>query len=140
MGKQLQAYLYEHIPITKAMGVQVEHASLDKVVLWAPLRENINHKSTVFGGSLHAALTLACWCMVYMHVRHMHVHHLHPQIVITKSEASYRVPVDGDFRAKCDAPPMHEWQKFQNMLQTKGKGRIPLTATIVHNSQVAVEY
>jgi len=49
----LEDYLWEHIPISKAMGVRVDSASLEKVILEAPFTNNINHKKTVFGGSLH---------------------------------------------------------------------------------------
>ncbi len=35
MEKKIQAYLYEHIPIAKAMGIQVEQAARGKVVFRA---------------------------------------------------------------------------------------------------------
>lgn len=90
----LKTYLQSHIPISEAMGVCVEHASKEKVILTAPFANNINHKKTVFGGSLHAVATLACWSLLHLNLEEV-------QIVITRSEVDYRAPVDGDFKAEC---------------------------------------
>ncbi|SFK43726.1 thioesterase domain-containing protein, putative [Methylophaga sulfidovorans] len=54
--EQLQQYLYQHIPLSAAMQVSVDHVSDEKVILRAPLTPNINYHETVFGGS---ASTLA---------------------------------------------------------------------------------
>ena len=48
---ELQTYLHQHIPLSQAMQVTVMEASLQQVVLTAPLVPNINHRETVFGGS-----------------------------------------------------------------------------------------
>jgi thioesterase domain-containing protein len=45
----LQQYLHEHIPLSKAMSVKVVSVDLDTVMLSAPLQPNINHRETVFG-------------------------------------------------------------------------------------------
>ncbi|MGE3318012.1 MAG: YiiD C-terminal domain-containing protein [Candidatus Berkiella sp.] len=50
--KTIQHYLSEHIPITQALGIKVELLSDNEVIVSAPLDHNINHKKTVFGGSL----------------------------------------------------------------------------------------
>ena len=138
MEKQIEAYLYKNIPIAKAMGIQVKHASLQKVILFAPIANNINHKSTVFGGSLHAVATLACWSLVYVHVKEAGDEHV--QIVITKSEVVYHAPVDADFTVECSSPENSVWQKFLKMLHSKGKARIQLSAKIYHNNRLCVEY
>ena len=138
MEKQIEAYLYQHIPIAEAMGIQVKQASADKVVLFAPLANNINHKSTVFGGSLHAVATLACWSLVYVRLKEVSAEHV--QIVITKSEIVYHAPVDADFTVECISPESSVWHKFIKMLLSKGKARIQLSAKIYHNNQLCVEY
>lgn len=136
--KQIKEYLYKHIPISQAMGIEVQQASLDKVALFAPIANNINHKSTVFGGSLHAVATLACWSLLYLHVKK--VGGKPPQIVITKSEILYHAPVEADFIAECVAPESADLERFLKMLQAKGKARIHLAATISDNNRVCVEY
>ncbi|OIQ94447.1 putative thioesterase [mine drainage metagenome] len=50
----LQDYLHGHIPLSKAMAVEVRTASPKGFCLVAPLTPNINHRDTVFGGSASA--------------------------------------------------------------------------------------
>src|SRR5438445_9511868 len=136
MEKQLEAYLCKHIPLTQAMGIQVQQASLDKVILFAPFANNINHKKTVFGGSLHAVATLACWSLLYVNIKEAGSEHV--QIVITKSDVEYLAPVDADFTAECVMPDTAVWQRFLKMLHAKGKARIHLAAKIYHKDRLAV--
>lgn len=132
---ELESYLYHHIPISQAIGIKVVHASTDRVELSAPFSNNINHKKTVFGGSLHAVATLACWCLLHMHLKAENA-----QIVIAKSEISYLAPVDADFTATCTMPEEPIWSRFTKMLKSKGKARIQLSATIRHKDRLCVEY
>ena len=136
MEKQLEAYLYQHIPITKAMGICVEYASPDKIIVTAPFATNINHKKTVFGGSLHAVATMACWCLLHVNLKE----DKQIQIVITNSNVDYLAPVDGNFKAECVMPEKQEWQRFMQILLSKGRARIKLSAKIYHNDRLAVDY
>ncbi len=138
MKEDLLYYLNEHIPIAKAMGVEVVHASPDKVVLFAPHANNVNHKRTVFGGSLHAIATLACWSLVHLNLQHGSETPYH--IVITHSEVDYLAPVDADFTITCLKPPESEWHRFMKILQAKGKSRITLSAQLQHKDKLCVDY
>lgn len=131
----LEEYLYQHIPITQAMGIKVQEANSQKVILFAPFANNINHQKTVFGGSLHAVATLACWSLI-----HLNLNNPKAQIVITNSEVDYLAPVDGDFIAECTMPEANVWERFLHILQAKGKARILLSAKINHNHKLAVDY
>lgn len=133
MKEILESYLLQHIPISAAMGVKVESASNEQVILSAPFFNNINHKNTVFGGSLHAVATLACWSL-------LHVNLSGAQIVIASSEICYKAPVAADFKAECRMPDLLEWERFQKILQKKGKARIKLNAKIFQGSQLGVDY
>ena len=53
-NQAIQAYLYEQIPLSKAIQVQIKEIKPNSVILTAPLQPNINHRSTVFGGSASA--------------------------------------------------------------------------------------
>ncbi len=138
MEKKLQEYLHTHIPISQAMGVEVQNASLEKVILFAPFSKNINHKETVFGGSLHAVATLACWSLLYVNIEHDIKDHIH--IVITHSDVSYLAPVDTNFTAECCLPEKTQWDRFLKILRAKGKARVQLSATIYNKNRLAVEY
>ena len=55
----IQANLYEQIPLSKAIAVQVVEVTNNSVILTAPLQPNINHRLTVFGGSASALAILS---------------------------------------------------------------------------------
>lgn len=136
--ESLQNYLYANIPITQAIEVNVELASLGQVILSAPFAKNFNHQKTIFGGSLHSLATLSCWSLLYLNVKALNLGPV--DIVITHSSIAYKVPVKADFKALCLFPKGDTWQRFIHMLRVKGKARIALSATIVQNGQLAVDY
>jgi thioesterase domain-containing protein len=132
--KTLEDYLLKHIPITKAMGIKVASASNEKIVLSAPFANNINHKKTVFGGSLNAVAILACWCLMHVNLpKGM-------QIVIASSEIAYPAPVAADFTAECEMPADSEWEQFLKVLAKKGRGRLKLKAQIVQEGRLCVAF
>ena len=133
----LENYLLQHIPISTAIGIKVASASSQQVILSAPFLNNINHKNTVFGGSLHAVATLACWSLLHMNLLGSEGN---IQIVIASSEVFYTVPVISDFKAECCMPDTLEWERFQKILQRKGKARLKLYAKIFQDSQLCVNY
>lgn len=135
--KQLESYLHQHIPISKAIGIRALHASIDKVILTAPFSNNINHKKTVFGGSLHAVATLTCWSLLYINLKNKN---LKNQIVITQSETIYHLPVDSDFKVESILPDPEDWQRFIKILNAKKKSRIHLSAHLYHKERLCVSY
>jgi len=133
----LASYLAEHIPITMALGVEIRQATPERVLLSAPFKPNINHKNTIFGGSLHAVATLSCWSMLFIHLKKWAVP---MEIVILRSEVDYLMPVTMDFEAECRFPASDAWMKFEKVLMKKGKAKIALTATIYQKGRLAVNY
>ena len=57
-ARELEAYLHDRIPLSRAMAIAVVEAGPERVRLAAPLAPNINHRDTVFGGSA-ASLAMA---------------------------------------------------------------------------------
>ena len=62
---ELEQYLHEHIPLSKAMQVSVLAAEEAAVLLAAPLAPNINHRATVFGGSASAVAIFSAWLLLH---------------------------------------------------------------------------
>ena len=135
--EQLQSYINEHIPIAKALGFKIDTLSDNKVIAWAPFAENVNHKMTVFGGSLHAVATLTCWCLMYQMLFDRLVE---VEIVIAHSEVDYLQPVTADFRCEAVKATLGDWDKFWQILSRKGKARMILDAQIFQSGQLAVKY
>ena len=138
MEKTLEDYLYQHIPLSCALGIHVDLASSQKVILSAPFANNINHKKTVFGGSLHAVATLTCWSLLYINLKK--ASEAPVEIVIAKSDVSYLAPVISDFKVECLIPDHTTWQHFLKTLHSKGKARIHLSATIHQQDRLCVDY
>ncbi|MBW8310382.1 MAG: thioesterase domain-containing protein [Candidatus Paracaedibacteraceae bacterium] len=134
---QLETYLYEHIPLSVALGVKAVEASCHQVVLTAPMTPNINHKQTAFGGSLHAVATLACWSLMYLNLKEFP--HF-TDIVISKSEVNYICPVTTDFTVECSIENQSDWLKVESILYKKGIGRLRLNAKIYQDGKLAVDY
>jgi thioesterase domain-containing protein len=138
LKKSLQEYLLEHIPISSAMGITVDSASTQKIILSAPISNNINHKKTVFGGSLHAVATLACWSLLHLNLKNIIDDNI--QIVIANSEVAYTHPVTADFKAECAMPDRSDWDRFIKSLKKRKKARINLNAKIYENGKLCVDY
>lgn len=125
--ESVERYLHTHIPITRAMRVSVVSTDGAGVRLSAPLDVNINHRSTVFGGSASTLATLAAWTLLHLRLRGAG---MAGQIVIQRSSVEYLRPMSSDFEAFCRAPAEHDWERFLATLTRRGRGRITLRAEI----------
>jgi acyl-coenzyme A thioesterase PaaI-like protein len=118
----LEQYLHEHIPLSKAMGLRVEVASQERVLLGCPLEPNLNHRGTGFGGSIASIATLAA------------------KLVVRKSTIDYIASVDSDFTAEL-RPPSHEaishfWETFER----RGSARIELKVEVLCRGEEAAHF
>lgn len=137
MKQLLQTTLHHEIPLTRAIGIEVEKASTDSVTLTAPLENNINHKSTAFGGSLYSVAVLAGWSMIFMR---LDAAGIKAHIVIQESNIEYLHPIANDIRAKCSIDSEDRFQKFINIFKRKGVARIMLQSIIEDDQGVAVSF
>jgi thioesterase domain-containing protein len=120
----VEAYLHEHIPISAAMGITVTAASPVEVALSAPLEPNVNHRSTVFGGSCASVAILAAWTLVHLHVGGP------ARVVIQHGAMDYLLPIRGPFTATCQVADAAAWDRFDRTLARRGRARIELDATV----------
>lgn len=130
----LERYLHEQIPLSAAMQISVRSVTDSSVTLSAPLEPNINHKSTVFGGSASAVAILAAWSL--LHVRLLN-EGLPSEIVIQSSQMDYERPIAGPFTAISEMPDIALWPGFLNMLRRRKRARIDVNATLIHDGVVA---
>ena len=132
---RLLRYLYQAIPLSAAMGVQVLTASAAHVRLAAPLKPNVNHTETVFGGSAAALATLSAWTLLHLRLEEAQ---LDVRLVIQRSRMEYEKPIPGDFEAVCDFGDDGAWERFRETLERRGRARLTLAAHLVHeNDRVA---
>ncbi len=123
----IERYLHDRIPISQAMAVSVMAIDENGVILSAPLHPNINHRSTVFGGSISTLAILSAWTFVHVRLQALA---LPCQIVIKHNSIDYLKPIAGDFQAHCRTPPPPDWDKFIATIERRGKGRIVLNAEV----------
>ena len=123
----LQALIVREFALARHMGIIVESADDDAVVLRAPLALNANYKGTAFGGSLYSVAVLTGWAWV---TRFLAAQGLAADAVIQESNVHYLSPVQGELRASTVAPSAMQMERFRKMLQRAGRGRIRLRVEI----------
>jgi thioesterase domain-containing protein len=135
--RELQQYLHEHIPLSKAMSVEVLAATVQGVKLSAPLAPNINHRETVFGGSAVALAILSAWSLLHIRLSEASIS---SRIVIQKSTMNYERPITEDFVASSMIPDATAWSKFMNTLKRKHRARVSVAAVLYCKGEKVAEF
>ncbi|MBN1239859.1 MAG: YiiD C-terminal domain-containing protein [Gammaproteobacteria bacterium] len=130
---ELERYLHEHIPVTRAIGVGVASVGEDRVVLRAPLAPNVNHRDTVFGGSASALAILAAWSLVHTRLTSAGIV---CRLVIQRNAMEYDAPITGDFTARSALAEPQQWSRFTRALQRRGKARVAVSAVLEQADRV----
>ncbi len=125
--RQVQQYLYEHIPLSKAMEVRVLSASTQRVLLTAPLGPNINHRETVFGGSASAVAILSAWTLMHLRLIESGIH---GRLVIQRNAMNYEAPIENEFTAECIFHDTDAWDRFMRILQRRNRARITVHSAL----------
>jgi thioesterase domain-containing protein len=128
-AKALEAVLHRDIPLTRDMGIKVLTWHAHMLRLHLPLAPNVNHKSTLFGGSLYCGAVLAGWGWLHVRLKEAGINDGH--IVIQEGQISYPLPVKTDAVAICDAPDEAVWNRFLKMYERRGRARLTLDTRIV---------
>jgi thioesterase domain-containing protein len=131
---ELEQYLHEHIPLSRAMQVSVLSVQADGVTLGAPLAPNINHQDTLFGGSASAIAILAGWSL--LHTR-LAVLGLSSRLVIQRNSMHYDLPIAGPFTARSFVRAPAVWESFILMLKRKGRARVTVSCVLEFGGQPA---
>ena len=115
-------YAHEHIPITKQMGMTVLTVDDEQISVLAPYAPNINHRETIFGGSISSLGILAGWALLWAKLQAETVPN---RLVIQSSSTDFIKPATDAIVAVCHCDRAH-WLTFYNTLQRHGKARITL--------------
>jgi thioesterase domain-containing protein len=126
----LESVLHHDIPLTRDMGLRVLDWREQQLSLYLPLDPNVNHKSTMFGGSLYCGAVLAGWGWLHLRLKEEGITDGH--IVIQEGQISYPLPVTGDATVICPAPDERAWKKFLAMYPRYGRARLVLQTRIVN--------
>lgn len=131
---ELEQYLHAHIPLSRAMALEVVSIGDSAVVLRAPLAPNRNLNDTVFGGSACALAILAAWSLLHVRLRTAGAA---SRLVIQRNTMEYQRPIGGEFTARASLAESQSWERFSAMLSRRGKARTPAPAVLEQAAQVA---
>lgn len=134
---EFEKYLHDHIPVTKAMGFTVEEYSLGRIKIKAPFKENINHRLSVFGGSISSILIMAGWAYVRKIMERIDPDSI---IVIHKNTVEYHLPIISSFTAEVKKVNKKQVDSFIEMYQKYGKGRLSIESEIDGNNHVLANF
>lgn len=126
----LQQTLHQDIPLTRAMELTVTEWDGRRLCLELPLKPNINHQLSMFGGSLYSGAVLAGWGWLTLRLRAAELDDCH--VVIQHAEVSYPRPVDGTARALCEGPSDEQWSRFEQTLCRRGRARLALRTWVLN--------
>jgi len=118
-----QQFLYEQIPITEKMRLEVIKFKPSSVKMLARLEPNYNHKHTAFAGSINSLMTLCGWGVVFANVKEFDPN---SHIVIQKSNIEYLFPIEKDFVAECKIERKEDIEKFILTFNKFSRARIKL--------------
>jgi thioesterase domain-containing protein len=125
---EVERYLHRNIPLSAAMDVRVRLATPHRVELAASLAPNINHQSTVFGGSASAVAMLSAWTLVHLGLQHEGIE---AATVIQRNAMHFEMPMHGDFMAVCTRADESAWRRFVRTIERHGRGRIAMHAHLL---------
>ncbi|KRA99390.1 thioesterase [Devosia sp. Root685] len=129
----LRSYLHDHIPLSRAMAVEVLEASAEHVLLQAPLAPNINMHGTMFGGSAATLALLAAWSV--MHLK-LEAEGIASQLVIHRTATEYLLPISGLAQASASLDDSG-WPTFLQTYQRRGRARLTVTAELLYEGKLA---
>ena len=135
---ELEQYLHNNIPITKAMAVGVVDISPNIVTLSAPLLPNTNHRNTAFGGSVSTLATLSAWSLLRLKMDDKNAKNAH--LVIQRNNVEYLHPVAVDFIASAMLADENKWQRFEQTFASKGKARISVEAIVEADGKICARF
>lgn len=129
----LRSYLHLHIPLSRAMEVEVLEASAEHVLLEAPLAPNLNMHGTMFGGSAATLALLAAWSVLHLKLE---IEGITSQLVIHKTETEYLLPIAGCARASARLDDA-DWPNFRHTFQRRGRARLTVISELLYEGQIA---
>ncbi len=137
-AQELENLLKTEIPIAAHLAIHSLHLANDELTLTLPLTPNINHKGTLFGGSLYSGCALACYGLF---LSGLQVHSFTTKdIVIAEGNIRYRAPVQEDAKIRAQWNSREEKDHFFQTLKLRKKAKVLMTAQILVDEKICAEF
>ncbi len=134
--KELQNFLYQKIPLSQHMQIQILELNENEAKLFCPLSANYNHMGTAFGGSISAGLLLACYAWFFNVLK---IKGIESHVVVKESRINFIHPVESDFIVSCKAPPKSDYEKLLKILTKKDRAKIELNAAVLMDEKICAQ-
>jgi thioesterase domain-containing protein len=129
--EDVQAYIYEHIPIVEKNRFTIADADAPYVTVRGALADHVNHRGSGFGGSISTVLILAAWATVRNILRANGAPN--GVIVIQSQEVKFVKPVTADFTANIRTIAPEKIHRFMSMLKKFGKSRLKIDGALTQD-------
>lgn len=126
-ANQLIRFIRDHIPLARAMDLQLVTCGPDSLSLRAPLAPNVNDKGCAFGGSLVSLMTLNGWALVEHALRQRG---LACDLFVAESSVRYLAPLWQDLRSEARLAGDADWRTFFDTLSARGRARIKVDCVV----------
>ncbi len=126
-ARVLEARILAQLPLARAMQVRMVGFDGERVILAAPLAENINDKGTGFAGSLATLATLAGWCLVTLLSEQAGAR---CEAAIYRSEIDFRRPVREELRAEAWVSEAAAVARLHERLEAGKRARLSIAARL----------
>jgi thioesterase domain-containing protein len=133
----LRRRINDEFPLARHLGIDVELAADDRLVLTAPFEPNANHNGSAFGGSQFCIAVLTGWAWV---TRYLAARQVAADAVIQESTIRYLAPAYGPLRAILEPPPPADVERFRRMLRRAGRGRVRLNIEVHGGPNLATRF
>lgn len=128
-AQELQDYIYDHIPVVGVNRFEIAAIDGDVVSVRGNYDLHINHRNSVFGGSIGTATTLASWAQVRMFMEHEGLAEK-AVIVVQRHTVEFLLPVLSDFTAKGLEIGAADKEKFMSILGRHKRAKLELSAEL----------
>lgn len=134
---ELQEYLWTAIPITRQMGLRLESVASGRISVSLPLSPNVNHKGTIFGGSIYSACAFTAYALLLDTLRR--AGSKTTNIVIAAGRTRYLRPLSGDATLVAEVGPESQ-AKLRQDLERAGKARLSLSVQGSSAGELGAEF
>ena len=134
---QIQNYLYQNIPLTKIMEIELESLTKSEIKMSAKLKPNKNDKDIAFAGSIQTLMTICCWSFIYSWLLEKNIS---AKLFIRRCSVEFDRQIDRDFTAICSIGVRGAKKDFLKNLKNEGKARITLSASIKIENVIAAKF
>ena len=127
-----QAAIYNNIPLVENMQLQLQTINSHRITATAPLAPNINDKSTVFGGSSAALMTICGWSLIKFQLESRQIDN---DVVIHRSELQWNQAQTDDLIITAHIESDIKWTDLIATLNNKNRSiRIKINCEVLNQA------